>query len=116
MSRVGQQSIEIPQGVEVAVTPPEVVVKGPRGELKVGYRAERITVESGESTGCRHQRLRRKAVEGIARTDTVADRQRRCRSNNRVSEVSRCAWGRFSRRTERKEADPSYWLLPYRGV
>ena len=50
MSRVGQQAIEIPQGVEVAVTPPEVLVKGPKGELKVGYRVERITVESGEST------------------------------------------------------------------
>jgi large subunit ribosomal protein L6 len=50
MSRVGKQPIELPQGVEVAVTPPEVIVKGPKGELKVGYRAERITVEAGEST------------------------------------------------------------------
>ena len=49
MSRVGKQPIDIPPGVEVAVTPPEVRVTGPKGELKVGYRAERITVEAVES-------------------------------------------------------------------
>ena len=49
MSRVGKQPIELPHGVEVAVTPPEVRVKGPKGELNVGYRAERITVEARES-------------------------------------------------------------------
>lgn len=34
MSRIGKQHITLPSGVTVSVTPSEVVVKGPKGELK----------------------------------------------------------------------------------
>ncbi|PIS22242.1 50S ribosomal protein L6 [candidate division WWE3 bacterium CG08_land_8_20_14_0_20_41_10] len=35
MSRIGKRSLIIPQGVEVITSPREVVVKGPKGELRV---------------------------------------------------------------------------------
>ena len=38
MSRIGKMPIEIKQGVEVNVTPSEVSVKGPKGELKMDYQ------------------------------------------------------------------------------
>ena len=50
MSRVGKQPIEFPKEVEVAVVPPEVIIKGPKGELRVSYRVERITVHAREFT------------------------------------------------------------------
>src|SRR5918992_451229 len=34
MSRIGRKPIEIPEGVDVAVNPGEVTVKGPKGELR----------------------------------------------------------------------------------
>ena len=34
MSRIGKLEIEIPQGVEVKIDGPQVLVKGPKGELK----------------------------------------------------------------------------------
>ena len=36
MSRIGQKAITIPSGVTAQVSETEVVVKGPKGELKVG--------------------------------------------------------------------------------
>jgi large subunit ribosomal protein L6 len=53
MSRVGKKPIPIPKGVEITLTPEEVVVKGPKGELKraipaqlsVSVDAEQITIQ-----------------------------------------------------------------------
>jgi large subunit ribosomal protein L6 len=34
MSRIGKKLIEIPQGVNVQIFDKEIIVKGPKGELK----------------------------------------------------------------------------------
>ncbi len=36
MSRIGKKAVSLPSGVSVTVTGQEVVIKGPKGELKVG--------------------------------------------------------------------------------
>lgn len=40
MSRIGNSPVPIPKGVEVLVTGTEVLVKGPKGELKLTLRPE----------------------------------------------------------------------------
>ena len=37
MSRIGNQPINIPKGVDVLISGPEVAVKGPKGELKTRF-------------------------------------------------------------------------------
>lgn len=48
MSRVGKQPIALPKGVSVAVKDNDVVVKGPKGELKRSLLPQ-VTVEIGDS-------------------------------------------------------------------
>lgn len=45
MSRIGKKSIEIPQGVTVTVSEKEILIKGPKGELKQIIHPE-IKIES----------------------------------------------------------------------
>src|SRR5688500_7333330 len=49
MSRIGRQNVVIPKGVEVKITPAEILAKGPKGSLAVKKHAA-ITVkqEGGE--------------------------------------------------------------------
>jgi large subunit ribosomal protein L6 len=48
MSRIGKKSIEIPQGVTVTASEKEILVKGPKGELKQAIHPE-IKVEVKDS-------------------------------------------------------------------
>lgn len=49
MSRVANKPIELPKGVEVNQSSGELVVKGPKGELKMPVRSEvEIKVEEGQ--------------------------------------------------------------------
>ncbi len=47
MSRIGKRELIIPEGVTVTINPSEVIVKGPKGELKENYD-KRITVKEVE--------------------------------------------------------------------
>ena len=47
MSRIGKRILTIPTGVNVTITPNEVIVKGPKGELKTSYDKV-ITVKEEE--------------------------------------------------------------------
>ncbi len=49
MSRIGRKPIEIPDGVDVKVTPGHVTVKGPKGELAQDLSTE-MKVELADST------------------------------------------------------------------
>src|SRR2546423_223189 len=49
MSRIGKQPIELPSGVNVAISPGRVQVNGPLGELSQNVPA-RMKVEHGEGT------------------------------------------------------------------
>ena len=40
MSRIGKNPITVPSGIEVTINGKEVVVKGPKGELKLTHRPE----------------------------------------------------------------------------
>jgi large subunit ribosomal protein L6 len=52
MSRIGKKPIQIPAGVEVALTETEVRVKGPKGELKLPlHRHVRVARGKHESLG-----------------------------------------------------------------
>jgi large subunit ribosomal protein L6 len=44
MSRIGKRELIIPEGVTITINPSEVIVKGPKGELKENYD-KRITVK-----------------------------------------------------------------------
>ena len=50
MSRIGSKSLALPQGVEVALAPAEVSVKGPKGQLQVPFVAEHLAVAQQDST------------------------------------------------------------------
>ena len=50
MSRIGSKSLALPQGVEVALTPAEVSVKGPKGQLQVPFVTEHLAVAQQDST------------------------------------------------------------------
>lgn len=47
MSRIGKRELIIPEGVTITINPSEVVVKGPKGELKENYD-KRIAVKEVE--------------------------------------------------------------------
>lgn len=47
MSRIGKRELIIPEGVTITINPSEVIVKGPKGELKENYD-KRITVKEVE--------------------------------------------------------------------
>jgi large subunit ribosomal protein L6 len=47
MSRIGKRELIIPEGVTITINPSEVIVKGPKGELKEKYD-KRITVKEVE--------------------------------------------------------------------
>jgi large subunit ribosomal protein L6 len=49
MSRIGRKPIQIPEGVEIDVTPGAVTVKGPKGELSQGVSRD-MTVAIDDST------------------------------------------------------------------
>jgi len=59
MSKIGKQPIEIPEGVEVKITPGKVEVKGPKGtlcrllpkELKLNLKDNRLWVEKIAQNG-----------------------------------------------------------------
>jgi len=48
MSRIGKKSVQIPQGVTVTVLPNEIVVKGPKGELKESMQPNVGVVVDGD--------------------------------------------------------------------
>ena len=50
MSRIGSKSLALPQGVEVALAPAEVSVKGPKGQLQVSFISEHLAVAQQDST------------------------------------------------------------------
>ena len=49
MSRIGNKSLALPQGVEVALAPAKVSVKGPKGQLQVPFVAEQLAVAQQDS-------------------------------------------------------------------
>lgn len=49
MSRIGSKPLALPQGVEVALAPAEVSVKGPKGQLLVPFVAEHLAVAQQDS-------------------------------------------------------------------
>lgn len=49
MSRIGSEPLPLPQGVEVALAPAEVSVKGPKGQLQVPFIAEHLAVAQQDS-------------------------------------------------------------------
>ena len=70
MSRIGKKVINIPAGVTVTVSPAnEVVVKGPKGELKQTIdRDLTINIEEGVLTVTRPtDQIRHRAIHGLTR-------------------------------------------------
>lgn len=82
MSRIGSKPLSLPQGVEVALAPAEVSVKGPKGQLQVPFVAEHLAVaeqdnalivtRKGESKQARSlhgltRTLIANAVEGVSK-------------------------------------------------
>lgn len=49
MSRIGKQPVVVPGGVKVAVDGAVVKVTGPKGELTVPFRSDRVDVEAEET-------------------------------------------------------------------
>jgi large subunit ribosomal protein L6 len=48
MSRIGRKSLEIPKGVEVKITPAEILAKGPKGSLAIKkHKAVSVKEEKG---------------------------------------------------------------------
>ena len=70
MSRIGKQPIPLPKGVTVEVTPGQVKVKGPKGELSVPISPEmRVVVEGGLVRVERPSDDRRhRSLHGLTRT------------------------------------------------
>ena len=52
MSRIGKQPIRLPNGVEVTLALPHVVVKGPKGTLETNLHAS-VSAREGEEDGAR---------------------------------------------------------------
>ncbi len=70
MSRIGKKPLALPAGVTVTVNPSEVVVKGPKGELKAPLFAN-ITVAIEESmvkVGRSSDEIQVKAHHGLVRS------------------------------------------------
>lgn len=70
MSRIGKQPIPLPKGVTVEVTPGQVRVKGPKGELSFPISPEmRVVVEGGLVRVDRPSDDRRhRSLHGLTRT------------------------------------------------
>ncbi len=69
MSRIGNQPIELPQGVEVKVDGDHVRVKGPKGELERQVRPEvKVNVEDGKIVVTRSSEAKQhRAYHGLTR-------------------------------------------------
>ena len=70
MSKIGKKPVEIPQGVTVEVRDDEVIVKGPKGELRRKYKPEfvEISVEDGKViVKAKGDRKRYRAMHGTTR-------------------------------------------------
>ena len=70
MSRIGKQAVEVPKGVDVAVSGQTVTVKGPKGQLSHTV-AEEIEISQGDgglSFVPRGDSQRHKAMWGLSRT------------------------------------------------
>ncbi len=69
MSRIGNQPIELPQGVEVNVSGDRVRVKGPKGELERQVRPEvNVKVEDGQVLVTRSSETKQhRAFHGLTR-------------------------------------------------
>lgn len=70
MSRIGQSPIQIPEGVEVALSGQSITVKGPKGELTRSYPKEiTISQENGTLTLARENDQREiRALHGLFRS------------------------------------------------
>src|SRR5919204_5963806 len=70
MSRIGKQPIPVPSGVEVAIEPELVRVKGPKGELQERVSgAMQVKQEDGEILVTRPtDRGEHRALHGLTRT------------------------------------------------
>jgi large subunit ribosomal protein L6 len=69
MSRVGKAPVRIPKGVELHVAPSEVLVKGPKGEMKTPIMAGiSVAVEGGEAKVSRSGDMpKERAAHGLTR-------------------------------------------------
>jgi len=69
MSKIGKQSIQIPEGVEIKINGGLVVVKGPKGELKREFLPEvKIEVKEKEAIVSPQRKTKRTAaVWGLSR-------------------------------------------------
>jgi large subunit ribosomal protein L6 len=70
MSRIGKKAIILPVGVSTQITPTEVVVKGPKGEIKVGILPG-ITVavqENNLSVSRTNEERQTRAYHGLIRS------------------------------------------------
>lgn len=71
MSRIGKKSIAVPKGVSITVTPAnEVVVKGPKGELRLQMdRDISLKIEGEEANVVRPtDQIRHRALHGLYRS------------------------------------------------
>ncbi len=70
MSRIGRKPIDVPSGVDIAVKPESVTVKGPKGELSERiHRDITVAVEDGVVTVTRPtDRGEHRALHGLTRS------------------------------------------------
>ncbi len=70
MSRIGKHPIPLPAGVTVTISGSEVVVKGPKGELKRTVHRDMSVVADGKqmSVSRPSDEARHKALHGLTRT------------------------------------------------
>ena len=70
MSRIGKKPITIPAGVDVKINGTEVIVKGPKGELKNSFNAAmNIAMENNEIVVTRpSDNKEHRALHGLTRT------------------------------------------------
>lgn len=70
MSRIGKRPVPIPPGVAVSVAGREVVVKGPKGELRRAVHSEISVVADGQqvTVGRPSDEPRHRALHGLTRT------------------------------------------------
>jgi large subunit ribosomal protein L6 len=70
MSRIGRKPIDVPSGVDIAVKPESVTVKGPKGELSERiHRDMTVRVEDGVVTVTRPtDRGEHRALHGLTRS------------------------------------------------
>lgn len=70
MSRIGKIPVDLPSGVDVKVTPEEVIVKGPKGELKqkLVYGVTVATEDNQIKVGRKSDSKQHKALHGLYRS------------------------------------------------